>query len=46
MNSKPGEESGDYDTGYYGDDDLSDGKRHYSYDSTNRAARARRASGR
>ena len=46
MNSKPGEESGDYDTGYYGDDDLSDGKRHYSYGRTNRAARARRASGR
>ena len=46
MNSKPGEESGDYDTGYYGDDDLSGGKRHYSYGRTNRAARARRASGR
>ena len=44
MNSKPGEEIGDYDTGYYGDDDLSDGKRHYSYGRTNRA-RARRASG-
>lgn len=46
MNSKPGEDSGDYDAGYYGDDDTSDGKRHYSLSHTNRDARRRRASGR
>lgn len=46
LNAKSGEDSGDYDSGYYGDDDTSDGKRHYSLSHTNRDARRRRASGR
>jgi F0F1-type ATP synthase epsilon subunit len=46
LNSKPGEDEGDYDSGYHGDDDTSDGKRHYSLSHSNRAARRRRASGR
>lgn len=46
LNSKPGEDPGDYDSGYYGDDDVSDGKRHYSLSHANRDARRRRASGR
>lgn len=45
LNAKPGEDSGDYDSGYYGDDDTSDGKRHYSLSRTNRADRQRRAKG-
>ena len=45
-NAKPGEDSGDYDSGYHGDDDTSDGKRHYSLSRTNRSDRTRRASGR
>lgn len=46
LNAKPGEDDGRYDDGYYGDDDTSDGKRHYSLSHTNRDARRRRASGR
>ena len=46
LNSKPGEDSGDYNDGDYGDDDTSNGKRHYSLSHTNRAARKRRESGR
>ena len=46
LNAKSGEDSGDYDSGHYGDDDTSDGKRHYSLSHTNRDARRRRASGR
>jgi hypothetical protein len=46
LNAKPGEDSGDYDSGYYGDDDTSDGRRHYSLSHTNRSARRRRAIGR
>ena len=45
LNAKPGADSGDYDSGYHGDDDTSDGKRHYSLSRTNRSARKRRASG-
>jgi hypothetical protein len=46
LNAKPGEDDGDYDAGYRGDDDASDGKRHYSLSNTNRDARRRRESGR
>lgn len=46
LNAKSGEDSGDYDSGHYGDDDTSDGKRHYSLSHTNRDARRRRASDR
>ena len=46
LNAKPGEDPGDYDAGYHGDDDTSNGKRHYSLSRTNRDARRRRASGR
>jgi hypothetical protein len=46
LNAKTGEDPGDYDAGYYGDDDTSNGKRHYSLSRTNRDARRRRASGR
>jgi hypothetical protein len=46
LNAKPGEDDGDYDAGYHGDDDTSGGKRHYSLSRTNRDARRRRASGR
>ena len=46
LNSKPGEDSGDYDSGYHGDDDTSNGNRHYSLSHTNRAARRRRETGR
>jgi hypothetical protein len=46
LNAKPGADSGDYDSGYHGDDDTSGGKRNYSLSRTNRSARKRRASGR
>jgi hypothetical protein len=46
LNAKPGADSGDYDSGYHGDDDTSGGKRHYSLSRTDRSARKRRASGR
>ena len=46
LNAKPGADSGDYDSGYHGDDDTSDGRRHYSLSRTNRSDRTRRASGR
>ncbi len=46
LNAKSGEDSGDYDAGYHGDDDTSGGDRHYSLSRTNRDARRRRASGR
>jgi len=45
LNAKPGEDSGDYDSGYHGDDDTSDGSRHYSLSHTNRSNRKRRAKG-
>lgn len=46
LNAISGEDSGDYDSGYYGDDDTSDGNRHYSLSHTNRDSHRRRASGR
>ena len=46
LNSKPGEDSGDYNDGDYGDDDTSNGKRYYKLSHTNRAARRRRETGR
>jgi len=46
LNAKPGADSGDYDSGYHGDDDTSGGKRHYSLSRTDRNARKRRANGR
>jgi len=46
LNAKPGADSGDYDSGYHGDDDTSGGKRHYSLSRTDRNARRRRESGR
>jgi hypothetical protein len=46
LNAKPGADSGDYDSGYHGDDDTSGGKRHYSLSRTNRSDRKRRESGR
>jgi hypothetical protein len=46
LNAKPGADSGDYDAGYHGDDDASNGDRHYSLSRTNRSARKRRETGR
>jgi len=46
LNAKRGEDTGEYDASYYGDDDLSDGSRHYSLSHTNRANRRRRETGR
>jgi hypothetical protein len=46
LNAKPGADSGDYDAGYHGDDDASNGDRHYSLSRTNRSARRRRETGR
>ena len=45
LNAKPGPDSGDYDSGYHGDDDTSGGERHYSLSHTNRSNRKRRARG-
>jgi hypothetical protein len=45
LNANQGEDSGDYDSGYYGDDDNSDGSRHYKLTRTSRSARSRRAKG-
>jgi hypothetical protein len=46
MNAKPGEDEGEYDSGYYGDDDTTMGSRHYGLSRTSHSARRRRASGR